>query len=69
MEDGTGLRVYAGAHVFIRLLGRFPGILECATGDCSGGICELGCGTGMVGILGLKALIEERESKNNNNDT
>jgi hypothetical protein len=68
IEDGdsTGLRVYAGAHVLVRLLGLFPRILDYDFNDerssetRSGGIIELGCGTGVVGILGLVALTKDR---------
>jgi predicted nicotinamide N-methyase len=43
-SDSTGLRIYAGAQVFIRFMARFPEIFE------NKKIIELGCGIGAVGL-------------------
>lgn len=49
-DDSTGCRVYVGAHVLIRFLTSSIGFR--LTNDRS--VVELGCGTGIVGILGFK---------------
>jgi 2-polyprenyl-3-methyl-5-hydroxy-6-metoxy-1,4-benzoquinol methylase len=43
-SDSTGLRIYAGAQVFIRFMARYPEFLE------NQRVCELGCGVGAVGL-------------------
>jgi 2-polyprenyl-3-methyl-5-hydroxy-6-metoxy-1,4-benzoquinol methylase len=43
-SDSTGLRIYAGAQVFIRLMERYCDLFERKK------ICELGCGIGAVGL-------------------
>lgn len=42
--DSTGLRIYAGAQVFIRFMERYSELFQ------NQRICELGCGIGAVGL-------------------
>mmetsp|Transcript_21241 Transcript_21241/g.20558 ORF Transcript_21241/g.20558 Transcript_21241/m.20558 type:complete len:316 (-) Transcript_21241:12-959(-) len=44
--DNTGLRIHGGAHVAIRFLLKYPEFIQ------SKRVCELGCGTAVVGLLG-----------------
>jgi hypothetical protein len=44
--DNTGLRIHGGAHVAIRFLLKYPEFIH------NKRVCELGCGTAVVGLLG-----------------
>jgi predicted nicotinamide N-methyase len=44
--DNTGLRIHGGAHVAIRFLLKYPEFIQ------NKRVCELGCGTAVVGLLG-----------------
>jgi predicted nicotinamide N-methyase len=44
--DNTGLRIHGGAHVAIRFLLKHPEFIQ------NKRVCELGCGTAVVGLLG-----------------
>jgi 2-polyprenyl-3-methyl-5-hydroxy-6-metoxy-1,4-benzoquinol methylase len=44
VSDSTGLRIYAGAQVFIRLMERYGELFNQKR------VCELGCGIGAVGL-------------------
>lgn len=44
--DNTGLRIHGGAHVAIRFLLKHPEFIQDKR------VCELGCGTAVVGLLG-----------------
>lgn len=46
--DNTGLRMHAGAHVAIRFLLRYPHLIDNLR------LCELGCGTGVFGLIGTR---------------
>ena len=49
-RDSTGLRIHAGAHVLVRLIASQKDIIK--DKKC----CELGCGTGLVGLAVMKHL-------------
>lgn len=48
IDDSTGLRIHGGAHVAIRFLLMHPHLIE----DMK--ICEVGCGTGVYGLIGTR---------------
>jgi predicted nicotinamide N-methyase len=47
-DDGTGLRIHAGAHVAVRFLLRHPGLVQDRK------VVELGCGTGIFSLVGTR---------------
>jgi tRNA1(Val) A37 N6-methylase TrmN6 len=47
--DNTGLRVYSGTHVLLRVLQN----VQIAALLC-GRVCELGCGAGVLGLLATR---------------
>lgn len=48
VDDSTGLRIHSGAHVAIRFLLKYPLLVS------NQRICELGCGTGVYGLVGTR---------------
>ena len=48
VDDSTGLRIHSGAHVAIRFLLKNP---QLVSNQC---VCELGCGTGVYGLVGTR---------------
>ena len=52
-NDSTGLRIYSGGHVAIRLLLKFSFMTERKK------VIELGCGTGALGLVGTMNVLPE----------
>lgn len=48
VDDSTGLRLHSGAHVAIRFLIKNPQLIS------NQHICEVGCGTGVYGLIGTR---------------